>query len=473
MAQADIGLIGLAVMGENLVLNMESRGYTVAVFNRTTAKVDELVNGRGKGKKLVGAHSLKELVDSLKKPRKIMMMVKAGPAVDDLINQLVPLLDKEDILIDGGNSFFPDSIRRTKALEEKGMRFLGVGVSGGEEGALKGPSIMPGGSTSAWPELKPIFQAIAAKVGPKNDIPCCDWVGSDGAGHYVKMIHNGIEYGDMQLICEAYFMMKVLLKMSAPEIGEVFAEWYKGPLNSYLIEITRDILSKKDPETGKPLVDVILDKAGQKGTGKWTSQNAMDLGVPIPTMMEAVVARSLSAMKDERVAASSKLPAPEISFNIDKAKFLPAIHDALYASKLMSYAQGFQILRAAATAYNWDLHYGQIAMLWRGGCIIRAQFLEEIKNAYDAEPKLANLILAPYFTDVIRKSQANWRLAVSEASKNGIAIPAFSSALSYYDQYRSASLPANLLQAQRDYFGAHTYERVDKAGVFHTEWLQA
>jgi 6-phosphogluconate dehydrogenase len=473
MAQADIGLIGLAVMGENLVLNMESRGYTVAIFNRTTAKVDELLQGRGKGKKLVGAHTLKEFVGSLKSPRKIMMMVKAGPAVDDLINQLTPFLDKGDILIDGGNSYFPDSIRRTRDLAGKGFRFLGAGVSGGEEGALKGPSIMPGGEPSAWPEVKPIFQAIAAKVGPKNDIPCCEWVGSDGAGHYVKMIHNGIEYGDMQLICEAYFMMKVLLKMSAPEIGEVFAEWYKGPLNSYLIEITRDILGKKDPETGKPLVDVILDKAGQKGTGKWTSQNAMDLGIPIPTMMEAVVARSLSAMKDERVAASAKLPAPEYNFNIDKAKFIPAIHDALYASKIMSYAQGYQLLRAAAAEYKWDLHYGEIAMLWRGGCIIRAQFLDEIKKAYDTDPKLANLILAPYFTDVIRKGQANWRLAVSEASKAGIAIPAFSSALAYYDQYRSASLPANLLQAQRDYFGAHTYERVDKPGVFHTEWLQA
>jgi 6-phosphogluconate dehydrogenase len=451
---------------------MESRGYTVAVFNRTTSKVDELVNGRGKGKKLIGAHTLKEFTASLKSPRKIMMMVKAGPAVDDLINQLVPLLDKGDILIDGGNSFFPDSIRRTKDLDAKGFRFMGVGVSGGEEGALKGPSIMPGGSTSGWPEVKPIFQAIAAKVGPNNDIPCCEWVGADGAGHYVKMVHNGIEYGDMQLICEAYYMMKVLLKMSAPEIGQVFAEWYKGPLNSYLIEITRDILAKKDPETGKPLVDVILDKAGQKGTGKWTSQNAFDLGIPIPTMMEAVVARSLSSMKDERVAASLKLPAPEMTFNIDKAKFLPAIHDALYASKIMSYAQGYQLLRAAATEYKWDLHYGEIAMLWRGGCIIRAQFLDEIKKAYDTDPKLANLILAPYFTDVIKKSQANWRLAVSEASKNGIAIPAFSSALSYYDQYRSASLPANLLQGQRDYFGAHTYERTDKPGVFHTEWMQ-
>jgi 6-phosphogluconate dehydrogenase len=473
MAQADIGLIGLAVMGENLVLNMESRGYTVAVYNRTTSKVDELLQGRGKGKKLVGAHTLKEFVGALKAPRKIMMMVKAGPAVDDLINQLTPLLDKGDILIDGGNSYFPDSIRRTKDLASKGFRFLGVGVSGGEEGALKGPSIMPGGEPSAWPEVKPIFQAIAAKVGPKGDIPCCEWVGNDGAGHYVKMVHNGIEYGDMQLICEAYYMMKVLLKMSATEIGEVFAEWYKGPLNSYLIEITRDILGKKDPETGKPMVDVILDKAGQKGTGKWTSQNALDLGIPIPTMMEAVVARSLSAMKDERVAASSRLPAPEIRFDIDKAKFIPAIHDALYASKIMSYAQGFQLLRAAAAEYKWDLNYGDIAMLWRGGCIIRAQFLDEIKKAYDGDPKLANLILAPYFTDVIRKGQSNWRLAVAEASKAGIAIPAFSSALAYYDQYRSATLPANLLQAQRDYFGAHTYERTDKPGVFHTEWLQA
>jgi 6-phosphogluconate dehydrogenase len=471
MSQADIGLIGLAVMGENLVLNMESRGYTVAVFNRTVSKVDELVQGRGKGKKLIGARSIQEFVGALKSPRKIMMMVKAGPAVDDLIKSLTPHLDKGDILIDGGNSFFPDSIRRTRDLEAQGFRFLGVGVSGGEEGALKGPSIMPGGSISAWPELKPIFQAISAKVGPKADIPCCDWVGSDGAGHYVKMIHNGIEYGDMQLICEAYYMMRELLKMTPPEIGAVFAEWNKGVLDSYLIEITRDIFTKKDPDTGKYLVDVILDKAGQKGTGKWTSQNALDLGIPIPTMIEAVEARSLSALKAERVAASAKLPAPERSFNMDKAKFLPAIHDALFASKIMSYAQGYQLLRAAAQEYKWDLNYGQIAMLWRGGCIIRAQFLDEIRKAFEAEPNLANLILAPYFTEVIRKSQANWRLAVAEATKNGLAIPAFSSALSYYDSYRTASLPANLLQAQRDYFGAHTYERVDKPGVFHTEWL--
>ena len=472
MAQADIGLIGLAVMGENLVLNMESRGYTVAIFNRTVAKVDDLFQGRGRGKKLIPAHTLAEFTASLKTPRKIMMMVKAGPAVDDLIAQLVPLLGKDDILIDGGNSYFEDSIRRTRSLEEKGLRFLGVGVSGGEEGALKGPSIMPGGSVSAWPEVKPIFQAIAAKVGPNNDIPCCDWVGSDGAGHYVKMIHNGIEYGDMQLICEAYFLMKVLLKMSPPEMSEVFAEWNRGPLDSYLIEITRDILAKKDPESGKYLVDVILDRAGQKGTGKWTSQNALDLGVPIPTMMEAVVARSLSSMKEERVAAGARLPGPEMTFELSREKFLPAIHDALYASKLMSYAQGFQLLKAAAKAYGWDFNYGRIAMLWRGGCIIRARFLEEIKRAYDAEPGLDNLILAPYFTDVIRKGQANWRLAVAEASRQGIAIPAFSSALAYYDSYRSPQLPANLLQAQRDYFGAHTYERVDKPGVFHTEWLQ-
>ena len=471
MAQADIGLIGLAVMGENLVLNMESRGYTVAVFNRTVAKVDELVAGRGKGKKLVGCHSLSELAGALKRPRRIMMMVKAGPAVDDLIGQLLPYLEKGDILIDGGNSFFPDTVRRTRELEAKGIRFLGVGVSGGEEGALKGPSIMPGGSHSAWPEVKPIFQGIAAKVGPNQDIPCCEWVGSDGAGDYVKMIHNGIEYGDMQLICEAYFMMKVLLKLTPPEMAEVFAGWNRGPLDSYLIEITADILRKMDPETGKPLVDVILDRAGQKGTGKWTSQNALDLGIPIPTMMEAVVARSLSAMKEERVAAASRLPGPEARSGLDAKTFLPAIHDALYASKIMSYAQGFQLLRAAAEAYKWDLHYGQIAMLWRGGCIIRARFLEEIKKAYDNEPNLKNLILAPYFTDVIRRSQENWRLAVGEAVRNGIAIPAFSSALAYYDSYRSGQLPANLLQAQRDYFGAHTYERVDKPGVFHTEWM--
>ncbi len=470
MSQADIGLIGLAVMGENLVLNMESRGFTVAIYNRTVAKVDELAQGRGKGKKLIACHSIEDFVKSLKAPRKIMCMVKAGPAVDDLIEQILPHLSPNDILIDGGNAYFPDTIRRTKYLEAKGFRFLGAGVSGGEEGALKGPSIMPGGSLSAWPELKPIFQAIAAKVGPNKDIPCCDWVGADGAGHYVKMVHNGIEYGDMQLICEAYFMMKVLLKMSAPEIGAVFEEWNKGPLDSYLIEITRDILGKKDGENY--LVDFILDKAGQKGTGKWTSQNALDLGTPIPTMMEAVVARSLSSMKDERVAASKQLKAPAISSTLDKKQLLAAIHDALYASKIMSYAQGFQLLRAAATEYKWDLNYGSIAMMWRGGCIIRAQFLEEIKNAFEVNPKLANLVLAPYFHSVISNGEKNWRLAVCEAIKNGIAVPAFSSALAYYDSYRSASLPANLLQAQRDYFGAHTYERTDKPGVFHTEWLE-
>ncbi len=471
MAQADIGLIGLAVMGENLVLNMESRGYTVAVYNRTTSKVDDLVNGRGKGKKLVGAHSIEEFVGSLKSPRKIMMMVKAGPAVDALIEQLIPHLDKGDILIDGGNSYFPDSIRRTKDLEAKGFRFLGVGVSGGEEGALKGPSIMPGGSDSAWEDVRPIFQAIAAKVGPKADIPCCEWVGADGAGHYVKMVHNGIEYGDMQLICEAYAMMKHLLGMTPPEMAEVFTKWNEGPLDSYLIEITRDILKKKDPESGKWMVDVILDKAGQKGTGKWTSQNALDLGIPIPTMMEAVVARSLSALKDERVAAGRRFAAPALRTPEDREKFLQAIHDALYASKIMSYAQGFQLLRAAATEYKWDLNYGSVALLWRGGCIIRARFLEEIKKAFDAEPGLKNLILAPYFTDVIQKSESNWRRAVSEAVLSGIAVPAFTSALAYYDGYRSPELPANLLQAQRDYFGAHTYERIDKPGSFHTEWL--
>jgi 6-phosphogluconate dehydrogenase len=473
MAQADIGLIGLAVMGENLVLNMESRGYTVAVYNRTTSKVDDLVNGRGKGKNLVGAHTIEEFVGSLKLPRKIMMMVKAGSAVDALIDQLIPFLAPGDILIDGGNSYFPDSIRRTAYLESKGFLFGGVGVSGGEEGALKGPSIMPGGSAASWPHLKPIFQAISAKVGPNGDIPCCDWVGNDGAGHYVKMVHNGIEYGDMQLICEAYAMMKHLLGMSAPEIGEVFAKWNKGPLDSYLIEITRDILAKKDPATGKYLVDVILDKAGQKGTGKWTSQNAMDLGIPIPTMMEAVVARQLSALKDERVAAGRKFAAPALRTQEDREKFLQAIHDALFASKIMSYAQGFQLLRAAGEEYKWDLNFGSIAYLWRGGCIIRAQFLEEIKKAFDAEPGLKNLILAPYFTGVIQKAESNWRRAVSEAILSGIAVPAFTSALAYYDSYRSPELPANLLQAQRDYFGAHTYERIDKPGWFHTEWLEA
>jgi 6-phosphogluconate dehydrogenase len=470
-ASADIGLIGLAVMGENLVLNMESRGYTVAVYNRTTAKVDELVNGRGKGKKLVGAHSIPEFVQSLKAPRKIMCMVKAGPAVDDLIEQLIPHLAPGDIIIDGGNSYFPDSVRRTAYLEKKGFRFLGVGVSGGEEGALKGPSIMPGGSLSAWPEVKPIFQAISAKVGPNHDIPCCDWVGADGAGHYVKMVHNGIEYGDMQLICEAYAMMRQLLGMSPAEMQKVFTEWNQGPLDSYLIEITRDILGKVDPETGKPMVDVILDKAGQKGTGKWTSQNAFDLGIAIPVMMEAVVARCLSAAKSERVAASKHFAAPKHNFNIDKQAFLTAIHDALYASKIMSYAQGFQLLQAAAKEYKWDLNYGSIAYLWRGGCIIRARFLEEIKKAFDADKNLPNLILAPYFKEVIQKSEANWRLAVGQAIAAGIAVPAFSSALAYFDSYRSATLPANLLQAQRDYFGAHTFERVDKPGNFHFEWL--
>ncbi len=471
MAQADIGLIGLAVMGENLVLNMESRGYTVAVFNRTTSKVDDLVNGRGKGKKLVPAHTLEEFTAALKKPRKVMCMVKAGPAVDALIEQLTPLLEPGDIIIDGGNSFFPDSNRRTEACKAKGLNFLGIGVSGGEEGALKGPSIMPGGAIEAWPAVKEIFQAIAAKVGPKGDIPCCEWVGKDGAGHYVKMVHNGIEYGDMQLICEAYFLMREVLGMTPPEMAAVFDEWNRGPLDSYLIEITADILKKTDPDTGKPLVDVILDKAGQKGTGKWTSQNALDLGIPIPTMMEAVVARSLSALKSQRVAAASKLPGPTGAKKPSREEFLPAIHDALYASKLMSYAQGFQLLRAASEEYGWDLNYGNTALLWRGGCIIRARFLEEIKKAFDAAPDLANLILAPYFTDVVAKSQKGWRWVVSEAALHGIALPAFTSALAYYDQYRTANLPANLLQAQRDYFGAHTYERTDKPGVFHTEWM--
>ena len=462
-----MAMVGLGRMGGNMVERLIRAGHSCVVFDRSPETVKKY-----EAKKATGATSLADLVKKLAKPRVVWVMVPCGDPTESTVQELASLMEAGDIIIDGGNSYFPDTIRRTKYLESKGFQFLGVGVSGGEEGALKGPSIMPGGSISAWPDLKPIFQAIAAKVGPNKDIPCCDWVGNDGAGHYVKMVHNGIEYGDMQLICEAYSMMKHLLGMTPPEMSEVFAKWNKGPLDSYLIEITRDILGKKDPETGKWLVDVILDKAGQKGTGKWTSQNALDLGIPIPVMMEAVVARSLSALKDERVAASGQLPVPALRKQADKEKFLQAIHDALYASKIMSYAQGFQLLRAAATEYKWDLNYGSVALLWRGGCIIRAQFLEEIKKAFDQDPGLKNLILAPYFRNVIKNSESNWRQAVSEALLSGIAVPAFTSALAYYDGYRSANLPANLLQAQRDYFGAHTYERTDKPGSFHTEWLE-
>ena len=469
-AKADIGLIGLAVMGENLVLNMESKGFTVAVFNRTVSKVDDFMAGNAKGKNIIGCHSIEELAANLKTPRKVMLMVKAGPAVDAFIDLLVPHLDKGDIIIDGGNSHFPDTIRRTEEVEGKGLLYIGTGVSGGEEGALKGPSIMPGGSEAAWPHVKPIFQKIAAKVADGS--PCCEWLGRDGAGHFVKMVHNGIEYGDMQLISEAYYIMKNALGMSSRELHQVFEEWNKGELDSYLIEITRDILTKIDPDTGEPIVELIKDTAGQKGTGKWTSQAALDLGVPAPTIAEAVFARCISAIKDQRVAASKVLTGPsEKAEGVDTAQFVEAIRQALYASKICSYAQGFQLMREAAKEYDWDLKFGEIALMWRGGCIIRAQFLGRIKEAFDADPKLANLLLAPYFKEAIDRAQDNWRLVVSTAVNLGIAVPAFGSALAYYDSYRRERLPANMLQAQRDYFGAHTYERIDKPGVFHTEWL--
>ena len=469
MEKADIGLVGLAVMGENLILNMESRGYTVAIFNRTVDKVDKFMAGRAKGKKIVGAHTLQELVASLRAPRKVMLMVKAGAAVDEFIDHLTPLLAKGDIIIDGGNSHFPDTIRRTKALEAKGLLYIGTGVSGGEEGALKGPSIMPGGSRAAWPAVKPIFQAIAAKV--EDGTPCCDWVGDDGAGHFVKMVHNGIEYGDMQLICESYQIMKDLLGMSADEMHQVFAEWNRGDLDSYLVEITRDILGTKDKD-GAPLVDKILDTAGQKGTGKWTSVTALDLGIPLTLISEAVFARILSAMKDERVNASKILRGPKPSFTGDKKAFLADLGKALYASKIVSYAQGYQMMQAAAVEYKWDLSYGGIALLWRGGCIIRSKFLGKIKEAYDKDPRLSNLLLAPFFQQKIDEAQEGWRRVVATAVANGIWIPAHSTALTYFDGFRTARLPANLLQAQRDYFGAHQYERVDqpRGQFFHTNW---
>jgi 6-phosphogluconate dehydrogenase len=470
MAKQNIGLIGLAVMGENLVLNMEDHGFSVAVFNRTTNKVDDFINTRAKGKNIKGCHSIEELMDSLEKPRKVMLMVKAGKPVDDFIELLIPHLDRGDIVIDGGNSQFVDSIRRTNYLQEKGFLFIGTGVSGGEEGALKGPSIMPGGSPDAWPHVKPIFQAIAAKVDDGS--PCCEWVGSDGAGHFVKMVHNGIEYGDMQMICEAYALMEKGLGMSADEMHDVFAEWNQGELDSYLIEITRDIMAKKEDATGRSMIDVILDTAGQKGTGKWTSQEALDLGIPAMTIAEAVFARTMSAIKAERVAASKELSGPAALFEGHRAEVVEMIRQALYASKICSYAQGFQLMRAAAQEHNWKLNFGEIALMWRSGCIIRAQFLGDIKEAFDKEPHLANLLLSPYFKQAIEKNQDAWRQVIVMAVRAGIPVPAFSSALAYYDGYRSERLPANLLQAQRDYFGAHTYERVDKprGEFFHTNW---
>lgn len=472
MANCDIGLIGLAVMGENLALNIESRGYKIAVYNRTTSKVDELMAGRASGKNFVGCHSLEELVGNLATPRKVMLMVKAGAAVDEFIEKLIPLLSPGDVIIDGGNTHFSETERRTEYVESKGLLYIGTGVSGGEEGALKGPSMMPGGSEAAWPIVKPIFQAISAKVGPNDDIPCCEWVGPRGAGHYVKMVHNGIEYGDMQLICEAYWMLKNAAGLTNDELYEVFQEWNAGELDSYLIEITRDIFSVKDEATGGHLVDFILDTAGAKGTGKWMSQLALDIGVPSTLVTEAVYARSLSAMKDARVRASKVLKGPTGKFHGDRKKLIEQVRQALYASKICSYAQGYVQMQAAAKEYGWTLNFGEIALLWRGGCIIRATFLEKIKEAFDAKKPPENLLLSPYFKTAIRKSQTAWRSVVTTAVRLGIPMPAFSAALAYYDGYRSACLPANLLQAQRDYFGAHTYNRTDREGVFHSDWLR-
>ncbi|MBK9391447.1 MAG: decarboxylating NADP(+)-dependent phosphogluconate dehydrogenase [Bacteroidetes bacterium] len=466
---SDIGLIGLAVMGENLVLNMESKGFQVAVYNRTTQKVDEFLAGRAKGKNITGAHTIEELIGSLERPRKIMIMVKAGKAVDEMIETLIPHLESGDIIIDGGNTHFPDTNRRTAYVESKGLLYIGTGVSGGEEGALLGPSIMPGGSKKAWPSVKPIFQSIAAKVD--NGTPCCDWVGENGAGHFVKMVHNGIEYGDMQLITEAYQIMRDLLGMTADEMHLVFKEWNEGDLDSYLIEITRDILAYKDTD-GKPLVDKILDTAGQKGTGKWTAVSALDLGIPLTLIGEAVFSRCLSAIKEERVKASKILKGPNAGFSGDKTKFLSDLKDAVYASKIVSYAQGYSLMKAAAEEYKWDLNYGGIALMWRGGCIIRSAFLSKIKEAFDNNKTIANLLLDPFFKDKVDKSQQGWRNVVAAAVLNGIPVPSISSALGYYDGYRCEKLPANLLQAQRDYFGAHTYERTDKprGEFFHTNW---
>ena len=467
----DIGLIGLGVMGSSLALNMESNGFSVSVHNRTPPQIHNLVNNRSSNNKLYGFENLDEFVKSIKKPRKIMLMVVAGSVVDDYIQKLVPLLDQGDIIIDGGNSHYPDTSRRIEELEAKGFHFIGAGVSGGEEGALKGPSIMPGGSIAAWPEVKGIFQEISAKVGDNE--PCCEWIGEGGSGHFVKMVHNGIEYGDMQLICEAYQLMKDVLGMSNDEMHQTFKEWNEGELNSYLIEITADILKFKE-EDGSYLVDNILDTAGQKGTGKWTASVALDLGSPLTLIGEAVFSRYLSSIKEEREEASSQLSGPRVSFSGDKAQALKDIHDALYASKMVSYAQGYTLLSDAAKAFNWNLNYGAIAMMWRGGCIIRSAFLTKIKDAYDNNSDLKNLLLDPFFKDKINQSQEGWRRIISVAISNGVPVPAMSSSLSYFDGYRSERLPANLLQAQRDYFGAHTYERLDgkKGEFFHTEWIQ-
>jgi 6-phosphogluconate dehydrogenase len=464
---SDIGLIGLAVMGENLVLNIESRGFSVAVYNRTVSKVDDFLQGRGRGKKITGCHSIAELSEALARPRKVIIMAKAGQPVDDNIEQLLQVFEKGDIIIDGGNSNYTDTIRRTANVESRGLLYIGTGVSGGEEGALTGPSIMPGGSAAAWPEVRPILQAIAAKAGGK---PCCEWVGENGAGHFVKMVHNGIEYGDMQLICESYDLMKNVLGLSCQEMGDVFEKWNGGSLGSYLIEITANILRYKDKD-GSPLVEKILDTAGQKGTGKWTGIAALEFGAPLTLIGEAVFARCLSAARDERTRASKVFSGPKPSLNVSKTEFIDDLEKSLYAAKIVSYAQGYLLMREAAKQYGWNLNYGGIALLWRGGCIIRSVFLEKIKDAFDRNPQLDNLLLDPFFAGIIEDAQDSWRRVASAAILNGIPSPAFASALAYFDGYRRERLPANLLQAQRDYFGAHTYERVDAPGeFFHTNW---
>ncbi len=469
MGNADIGLIGLAVMGQNLVLNMDDHGFRVAVFNRTLATVDEFLDGSAKGTKIVGAHSIEELVDALAKPRRVMLLVKAGGPVDEFIDRLIPLLEAGDIIIDGGNSNYHDTIRRTTRVEAEGLLYIGTGVSGGEEGARHGPSIMPGGSAAAWPHVKPIFQAIAAKV--EDGSPCCEWVGGNGAGHFVKMVHNGIEYGDMQLICESYQLMKEGLGLDHDRMHDIFADWNEGELDSYLIEITRDILGFRDAD-GEPVVEKILDTAGQKGTGKWTAMSALEMGIPLTLIAEAVLARFLSALKEERVAAATVLCGPGTNFDGDTEAFVDDLRQALYAAKIVSYAQGYMLMRAAAKEYGWNLNNGGIALMWRGGCIIRSAFLGKIKEAFDRDPELSNLLLDPYFKEQIEAAQSAWRRVVAKAVELGIPVPAMSSALAFFDGYRHGRLPANLLQAQRDYFGAHTYERVDRkrGEFFHTDW---
>ena len=464
---ADIAVVGMAVMGRNLALNIESRGFTVAVHNRTARTLEAFVNGEGAGKRLLPCVTLPELVAALSRPRRILLMVQAGAPVDAVLGELQPLLDPGDAILDGGNSFFADTIRRCREAEDAGLLYLGTGVSGGDEGALRGPSIMPGGSEAAYRMVSPILTEIAAQV---DGSPCCTYIGAGGAGHYVKMVHNGIEYGDMQLIAEAFSLLQQLCRMTYPAMQERFADWNRGDLDSYLIEITARILAATDPETGAPMVEVILDKAGQKGTGTWTGQSALELGAPAPTIAEAVFARSLSAAKRERVTAAGVLRGPGTNFTGDRADLADAIGQALYAAKICSYAQGFALMRTAASEYEWQLDYGAIAMIWRGGCIIRARFLQRIKEAYDREPNLANLMLDPYFADVLHRAQSAWRQVIGAATSSGIPVPAFASALSYFDSYRTARLPASLIQAQRDYFGAHTYERVDRPGTFHTNW---